>query len=78
MIALVRGVIAAATLAASRLNVRGSMSTNTGRAPEPVDHAGGGEERERRGDDLVARPDAEGHESGQQRVGARGHGRPRA
>ncbi len=33
MIAFVRGVIAAATCAGSRLNVDGSMSTSTGRAP---------------------------------------------
>ena len=33
MIALVRGVIAAASLRGSRLKSRGSMSTNTGRAP---------------------------------------------
>ena len=33
MIAFVRGVIAAAACAGSMLNVTGSMSTSTGRAP---------------------------------------------
>ena len=33
MIALVRGVMARASAAGSRLNVAGSMSTRTGRAP---------------------------------------------
>ena len=39
----------------------------------PRDGAGGGEERERRGDHLIARTDAERHERQQQRIGARGH-----
>ena len=40
------------------------------RRAEAVDHAGGGEERIRGDDDLVARPDAENHQRDQQRVGA--------
>ncbi|MCY1243760.1 hypothetical protein D9M69_277890 [compost metagenome] len=36
MIARVRGVIAASTASRSRLRVRGSMSTNTGRAPTAI------------------------------------------
>ena len=38
---------------------------------EPRHDPGGGEERERRGDDLVAGSDAERHQGDQQRVGAR-------
>ena len=48
------------------------MSQNSGRAPGARDGAGGGEERERAGDDLIAGADLERHEREQQRIGARG------
>ena len=65
---------ARASAAGSMLNVPGSMSTSTGRAPTRTIDAGGREERIRRGHDLVARTDAERHQRQQQRVGARRHG----
>ena len=40
------------------------------RGAEAIDDAGGGEERVRGNDDLVARPDAENHQRDEQRVGA--------
>ena len=54
------------------LNVSGSMSTNTGRAPTRAMVPGGGEEGVRAGDDFIARADVERHERDQQRIGARG------
>jgi len=36
---------------------------------QPGDRAGGGEERERRADDLIARFDSDGHQGAQQRIG---------
>ena len=52
------------------LQVSRSMSTNTGVAPSEHDHLAGGDERERRGDHLVAAADAERHQRDQQRLGA--------
>ncbi len=49
------------------------MSTKTGFAPSERDHFGRREERERHGDDFVARTDVERHQRHQQRVGAAGH-----
>ena len=43
-----------------------------GRGAGAPDGAGGREERVRRGDDLVARPDSQGHQGQEQGVGARG------
>ena len=53
------------------LNVAGSMSTRRGVAPTRTIDAGGGEEGERRRDDLVAGSDAERHQRDEQGVGAR-------
>ncbi len=59
--------------AGEMLKVPGSMSTNTRPRADARDRAGGGEERVRRGDDLVARADVERHQRDQQRVGTGGH-----
>ena len=50
----------------------GSMSTKTGRRPGAADGADGGEEGERRQDDLVAGADVQGVQGQQQGVGAGG------
>ena len=57
MIALVRGVIARSSCAASIVNVRGSMSTRTGRRAGVEDGGYRRHEREGDRDDLVAGAD---------------------
>ena len=72
MIAFVRGVMRAATSAGSRFSVTGSMSANTGVAPDAGDRLGGRVERERGADHLVAGADAHRLEREHERVGAVG------
>ena len=69
-IARVLEVIRRAIWAASMVQVAGSMSTKTGTAAGLGDGLGGGDERVGHGDDLVARPDAGGHQGKAQGVGA--------
>ena len=70
--AFVRGVMAcfdAGGIDVVRLRVDIDVDRS---CPEQDDGLGGGDEGERRGDHLVAGPDAEGHEGDLERVGARG------
>ena len=75
MTALVRGGAAPPRPSpAVRLPVARSTSAKTGSAPHVADRVGGGDERERRDDDLVARPDARARQRQVQAGGARRHG----
>ena len=69
--ARVRGVTARATAAGSRLKVAGSMSTNTGVAPSRLTVPAVAKNEYVERDHLVAGPDAERHQRGQQGVGPR-------
>ena len=63
-------VMAARTEAGSIWKVSGWMSTNTGVAPTSATTSAGGDEREVGDDHFVTRPDVEGAQGEQQRVGA--------
>ena len=74
MIAFVAGVIAASTRAGSMLPVAASTSTSTGAAPTWTTGGRAGDERHRRRDDLIARPDPEAEQRQVQRRRAARHG----
>ena len=72
MMALVRGVMAAADGLRIEVEVDGVDVGEHRLCADAVDGAGGREERERRGDDFVAGADVEGHQGEDQCIGAGG------
>ena len=72
MTAFVLGVSTAFTVSAVTHIVSGSTSQKTGHRAGRRDRLGRGPERERRDDDLVARPDAQRAQRDRERLGAVG------